>query len=188
MKSIKEWLETLPDIYSKRALFYHSNYHGKGSADCLENALVLAFKWSSTAEGTQYWRDLHNKVCIGENLIPKPPKQKLEVKPKEKKKQAEPRIKSLRIKKQKPVKFKALKTPKKKILKIKPIKPPKTKPLKKGKRKVVEEIMPTQHIVYIPQSKTEKQDIQPKIEKPVVYVECNDNRFSLSARIKSHKS
>lgn len=59
MKSIREWLELLPEPYKGQAL---TNSGGKESLDLEENtlfdALASAFIWNESAEGEEYWRTL----------------------------------------------------------------------------------------------------------------------------------
>lgn len=59
MKTIREWLELLPEPYEGQAL---TNSVGKESLDLEENtlfdALVSAFIWNESAEGEEYWRTL----------------------------------------------------------------------------------------------------------------------------------
>lgn len=57
MKTIREWLELLPEPYKGQALTHSS---GKESLDLEENtlfdALASAFIWNESAEGEEYWR------------------------------------------------------------------------------------------------------------------------------------
>lgn len=64
--SVEEWLYHLPEPYRTKALRHHSFYNKLGNADCLANALVLAFKWGSTSEGGAYWREVHTRCLRGE--------------------------------------------------------------------------------------------------------------------------
>lgn len=67
MKTVEEWLSELPEPYRRVALRYHSNYSKMGKADCLANALVLGFKWSSSKEGSKYWKEVH-EMCINDSF------------------------------------------------------------------------------------------------------------------------
>ena len=69
VKPVQDWLDTLPEPYRSLALKNHSSYNKIGNADCLPNALVLAFKWSSTIEGSVYWKSVH-EMCLN-NKFPK---------------------------------------------------------------------------------------------------------------------
>lgn len=84
MKSIQEWLYELPEPYRRVALRYHSNYSKMGKADCLANALVLGFKWSSSEEGREYWSKVH-EMCISGKFAKEPTPRRTYYKPKEKK-------------------------------------------------------------------------------------------------------
>jgi hypothetical protein len=55
MKTIREWLETLPDGYRERAL---ANLKKDGPANSLYGALETGFQWIDTTEGFDFWCDL----------------------------------------------------------------------------------------------------------------------------------
>jgi len=71
IKSVEEWLYHLPEPYRNKALRHHSFYNKLGNADSVANALVLAFKWTSSSEGGAYWREVHGRCVNGEfdNII-----------------------------------------------------------------------------------------------------------------------
>lgn len=72
MKTIKEWLQELPEPYKTKTLYYRENAstlfkdnkYARSHGDALDNA----FEWSKTEEGEQYWEDLsinlHTRVII----------------------------------------------------------------------------------------------------------------------------
>lgn len=62
LKDVEDWLKQLPSYYKHRAIEYHSTYNKLGKCNSLANALVLAFKWSSSREGAKYWKAVH-KMC-----------------------------------------------------------------------------------------------------------------------------
>lgn len=61
-KTIKEWLEELPDGYRELALkYYDPNYDtGFFPESDLDHAIAEAFDWRSTPEGFGFWFDVHN--------------------------------------------------------------------------------------------------------------------------------
>ena len=65
MKTIKEWLNELPEINRSLALDNHEKqpFFFKGQdIDCLSDALDLGFEWNKTHEGFNYWEDFHNDL------------------------------------------------------------------------------------------------------------------------------
>ncbi len=65
-KTIREWLEELPEPYRAKAL---SNFakeekdRQENTASSLGIALAGAFAWGKTSEGWEYWNDLCNSLC-----------------------------------------------------------------------------------------------------------------------------
>ena len=62
MKTIKEWLEELPEPYKTQALTNMKNfalYAGEYEVTSLDKAIEWAFYWGQTPEGLSYWDDLH---------------------------------------------------------------------------------------------------------------------------------
>lgn len=55
MKTIKEWLEELPEPYRSKALGYCDNPTLYSLSHSLEGTLLRAFTWDDTAEGPKYW-------------------------------------------------------------------------------------------------------------------------------------
>lgn len=72
MKTIKEWLNEMPEPYRSQSINNHEGYKGLGYAGSLSIALILAFKWSSTMEGTKYWEKVNAMCLSGEfkRLVP----------------------------------------------------------------------------------------------------------------------
>ena len=58
-KTIKEWLETLPDGYRERALKNHDpkTYDGT-QINSLSDAIRRAFLWGGSPEGHGFWSDV----------------------------------------------------------------------------------------------------------------------------------
>lgn len=70
MRSIKAWLETLPDGYRERALKNMHSFDENDDADAFGEALNGAFFWAETPEGPTFWA----QVCRwSENLAALPP-------------------------------------------------------------------------------------------------------------------
>lgn len=59
MKTIKQWLEELPEPYRTQAL---ENYERKQMSHSLSLALASAFHWHYTPEGWNYWFELGLKI------------------------------------------------------------------------------------------------------------------------------
>jgi len=64
MKTIREWLEDLPEPYRGQALanmdIQRPGDHG-GPHPCMRNAIEASFRWIDSTEGTAYWSDLRDK-------------------------------------------------------------------------------------------------------------------------------
>jgi hypothetical protein len=67
MKTIKEWLETLPEPYRSQALKNGIDMGKERSS--LFKAINSAFVWSNSKEGFDYWRMVAN--IDPDKLIPK---------------------------------------------------------------------------------------------------------------------
>lgn len=65
-KTIKQWLETLPEPYRTRAL--ENIYLGKTEhiCNCIEDALISAFSWENSKQGLAYWQKIYSKLTSGE--------------------------------------------------------------------------------------------------------------------------
>ena len=73
-KTIREWLETLPDGYRERAL---KNYDPKFSDDeGLAGAIAIAFIWDETpdCEGYEFWNAVY-EWALGEGELPPLPQE-----------------------------------------------------------------------------------------------------------------
>lgn len=68
MKTIREWLEELPQPYRGQALANMRPQNKDIEENTLQDGLQGAFVWSKTKEGRRYWQ----KVYLS-TLIPKPP-------------------------------------------------------------------------------------------------------------------
>ncbi len=68
MKTIKEWLEALPDGYRERALKNLDVQKAQCLKDGFENAIYAAFFWGESEEGHAFWNEVAH-----ENLPQFPP-------------------------------------------------------------------------------------------------------------------
>jgi hypothetical protein len=65
MKTIRGWLETLPEPYRTQAI---ENATRDGSISfrtkerSLSDALCEAFVWSDTPQGREHWKKLHDEI------------------------------------------------------------------------------------------------------------------------------
>jgi hypothetical protein len=71
MKTIRKWLETLPEPYRKLALSnLETNPMEPGRADkqceTVSEALFDAFYWNDTPEPSESWYDIHQRARDGE--------------------------------------------------------------------------------------------------------------------------
>ena len=62
MKTIKEWLEELPEPYRTQAINNTSEQNSLKLKSSLSDAIYSAFAWSKTPEGLQYWLDFKNTL------------------------------------------------------------------------------------------------------------------------------
>jgi hypothetical protein len=58
MKTIKEWLEELPEPYRSQALENTGDSDGEMEVKSLVTALECAFLWISSSQGYHYWSQL----------------------------------------------------------------------------------------------------------------------------------
>ena len=68
-KTIKEWLETLPEPYRSEALENMYEKNKNEITDSLHSAIFRAFNWSgeSIKKGTSdYWYDAYQRAAAGE--------------------------------------------------------------------------------------------------------------------------
>jgi len=62
-KTIREWLETLPEPYRSQALENTEEYKlSEDKDDCLSEAIESAFTWKLTKQGLQYWINVFDSV------------------------------------------------------------------------------------------------------------------------------
>jgi hypothetical protein len=65
-KTIKEWLNLLPEPYKTQSLNNLNPEKGDIIKYHLEDAVVGAFKWDDSVEGTQYWIKITDQIISGE--------------------------------------------------------------------------------------------------------------------------
>ena len=67
MKSIKEWLETLPEPYRSEALSNNENMPNFNSdtPNDARGAVFSAFVWSVSPQGSTHWQDLCDELKAG---------------------------------------------------------------------------------------------------------------------------
>lgn len=58
MKTIKEWINELPEPYRSQALKYETIYWNSKSMT-KKSALTVAFLWDDTNESFDYWEKLY---------------------------------------------------------------------------------------------------------------------------------
>jgi len=64
MKTIREWLEQLPEPYRGQAMANMDIQRPGdlgGEHPCIRNAIEAAFRWDDSKEGHEYWSDLRDK-------------------------------------------------------------------------------------------------------------------------------
>jgi hypothetical protein len=66
MKTIKEWLETLPEPYRSKALSQANDRALKGECGTLAEAISGSISWRGSFEGVEYWIDVHRRAESGE--------------------------------------------------------------------------------------------------------------------------
>lgn len=62
MKTIKEYLNELPEPYKTQALKNIESIKTDCFAISLEDAILGAFLWDFSPEGHDYWQDLHDGI------------------------------------------------------------------------------------------------------------------------------
>lgn len=66
MKTIKEWLEELPEPYRSEAIENMESevdrYTGDRIENCLRGALFGAFIWVDSPQGTVYWAEIFDSL------------------------------------------------------------------------------------------------------------------------------
>lgn len=61
-KTVKEWLQELPEPYRTKALKYAA-LEGRENKKVIDmrDALIWAFYWGQTVQGKAYWANLYSK-------------------------------------------------------------------------------------------------------------------------------
>lgn len=67
-RTIKEWIETLPNPYREQALKKDNTFHNQ-EVNSLSVALETAFIWADTEEGGDYWGDLVEELILKEKNL-----------------------------------------------------------------------------------------------------------------------
>lgn len=76
-KTIRGWLQELPDGYRERALRnYDPNYHDGSSVNSLSYAISVAFDWEDAPEGYDFWSAVEYWATPTANLPPLPEEEK----------------------------------------------------------------------------------------------------------------
>lgn len=65
-KTIREWLEQLPEPYRSQAIWQTSEYELSLESDSLEESLFNMFPWRDAKEGYDYWNGAWNRARDGE--------------------------------------------------------------------------------------------------------------------------
>lgn len=64
MKTIREWLEELPEPYRTQAIDNTMERELSQAEPSMHEAILGAFVWEETIEGFYYWAKLHHKfIC-----------------------------------------------------------------------------------------------------------------------------
>ncbi len=72
MKTIREWLNTLPLKYKIRALNNVRRSSKEMKADSLHKAVDLGIYWINTPEGHNFWDKVHDAIEYNDELPPIP--------------------------------------------------------------------------------------------------------------------
>lgn len=81
MKTIKAWLNRLPDGYRELALAnFMPGYGGDYVIPCINirTALIRAFNWADSKEGYAFWRAVYGYLHRSESILPPIPGIKVE--------------------------------------------------------------------------------------------------------------
>ena len=62
MKTIREWLEELPEPYRTQAIDNTSESDLMIEEESLADAVIGAFSWNESPEGEIYWGDFHDTL------------------------------------------------------------------------------------------------------------------------------
>lgn len=60
-KTVKEWLEELPEPYRNKAL-HNMKHPNKCIVTNIKDAIMGAFVWSESKEGHDYWDNLYSSL------------------------------------------------------------------------------------------------------------------------------
>lgn len=71
MKTVREWLNELPDGYRERALANYDDAYPAPQPNIYEG-LGMAFDWKSSPEGEEFWEKVYNHYQKGSPLPPLP--------------------------------------------------------------------------------------------------------------------
>ena len=66
MKTIKQWLQTLPLPYREQSLKNLNKKEGSKKVKSLGSALLWAFDWEMSEQGLSYWIEAEHKANCGE--------------------------------------------------------------------------------------------------------------------------
>lgn len=76
IKSIKQWLELIPDVNLRMlAIINHAvqeavnmqdGIHESLPCESLCRALFIAFDWEKSPEGYDFWMEIHDRICAME--------------------------------------------------------------------------------------------------------------------------
>lgn len=69
-KTVKEWLETLPDGYRERALANMLDAVRDKKADSLPSAIYIGFDWGPSKEGYSFWKNTFFHYKRNERSLP----------------------------------------------------------------------------------------------------------------------
>lgn len=62
MKTIREWIEELPEPYRTQAIDNTSESVLTVEEQSLYEAVIGAFNWKESTEGFKYWNDFHDTL------------------------------------------------------------------------------------------------------------------------------
>lgn len=69
-KTVKEWLQELPEPYRTKALKYAALEGSENlTLPSMTEALRYAFRWSQTVQGTEYWVELKRRYEYTHEIV-----------------------------------------------------------------------------------------------------------------------
>lgn len=71
MKTVKKWLQELPEPYRAQALENMDSDEANTKVNSQYQALDKAFVWEETPQGEDYWDSIYDKLYNGIPLIPR---------------------------------------------------------------------------------------------------------------------